>query len=53
VRTDATLTIRNGRLHEAVRLDSNGIPTGPAACRSGPTSLTLNLPHDALYTILR
>ncbi len=53
VRTDATLTIRNPHLREAIRLDSNGIAAGTLPVRTDRGGLTLTLPPDALYTVLR
>jgi hypothetical protein len=53
VKTDATVTIRNPSLREAVALDSNGTAVGTMKSSRRADRFTVVLPPDALYLICR
>ena len=53
VRTRATVQVRNPRLGKAITLDVNGNPRGTTAAKRTGGGLELELPGDALYTVLQ
>lgn len=53
VKTDATVTIANPALTEALQLDANGMPVTSLAVTLTNGTVTCRLPANALYTILR
>jgi hypothetical protein len=53
VETQATLTIRNGKLKKATALDANGMPAGAVMAESKGEVLTVTLPRNALYVVLQ
>ena len=50
--THVTLTLRNAGLHTATRLDAGGYAAGTVAVTAATGGVTLELPRDALYTVL-
>ena len=53
VNTDVTVTLRNPRLTAAVLLDPNGEAIRDLSATAARGALTVVLPPDALYTVLR
>jgi len=53
VKTDATVTIKNPKLREAIVLDSNGIPVRTLKTKRSGDRLTVVLPPGAIYIICR
>lgn len=53
VKTRATIQLQNGQLTTATLLDANGVPTGQQRLTKSGDSVTLKLPTDAMYIILR
>ena len=51
--TDATLTLKNAVLTTAVALDPNGEARGDVPLTRTASGVTLTLPRDALYIVLR
>ena len=51
-RLDMRVTVRNPGLRRAVRLDANGMPSGPVALTRDATGVSLMMPPDALYVVL-
>jgi len=52
-RSSITLTVRNPNLKSAVILDANGMPVRTVALTPTKTGVTVALPPDALYVILK
>ncbi|MGF1485294.1 MAG: hypothetical protein ACFBZ8_13135 [Opitutales bacterium] len=52
-RTQATVALKNNNLTEAVVLDTAGYPRETLSLNRIPSGVTLELPPDALYVILR
>jgi hypothetical protein len=52
VKTDAKVTVRNGSLRKATRLDPNGYTAGEVNGKAAGGAFELVLPADALYVIL-
>jgi hypothetical protein len=50
--TKATIRVRNPRLSKAIPLDINGNPRGASPIRRAGEAVELELPKDALYTVL-
>lgn len=51
--TRAVVTLRNPRLTQAVALDMNGMPMRTLALETTPQAVTLTMPPDAMYVVLR
>jgi hypothetical protein len=50
--TKATIRVRNPKLSKAIPLDINGNPRGASPIRRAGEAVELELPKDALYTVV-